>query len=281
MTMVLHLVSLVLAATTALLSQSVLANPDVVWRYEARTYTDAEGDTLPYRLFIPDSYDPEILYPVVLFLHSSADRGTDNVRQITDDCVADFLTRPRVQEHYPAFVVAPQAPEGTQWGFYIGSTTPADLAVGIIQQLERQFSIDPDRIYLTGYSMGGMGTFYLIGRYPGLFAAAVPLAGGGDPMIARHITRIPLWAFHGDRDYFVPISGQVRDGLAVYGTRDMIAALRAAGGAPRFTVMEAYGHWIPCWVFRKPELLEWLFRQRRTQGPLARETQSGAACEQC
>jgi len=122
-----------------------------------------------------------------------------------------------------------------------------------------------------------MGTFYLIGRYPGLFAAAVPLAGGGDPEIARHITRIPIWAFHGDQDNFVPISGQVRDGLAVYGTRNMIEAMRAAGGAPRYTEMKAYGHLISCWVIRKPELLRWLFSQRRAAHPSARERRMGSS----
>jgi predicted peptidase len=265
-------VSVIAVSLVAALSATpAFAETDVVWRYEARNNSDGEGDTLPYRLFIPPSYEPRDRYPLVLFLHGSGERGTDNTRQITDQCVADVLSRPQVQKHHPAFVVVPQAPEAAQWGFYIGDSTPADLAVGIVRQLEHQFSIDPNRIYLTGFSMGGMGTFYLLARYPGLFAAAVPLAGGGDPAIAREITRIPLWAFHGDHDNFVPISGPVRDGLAVYNTQDMIAALRAAGGAPRFTVMEAYGHMIPCWVFRKGKLLEWLFSQQRSEGQMARK----------
>lgn len=244
---------------------------EVASRYEARSYTDEAGESLPYRLFRPRAYDPRARYPLVVFLHGSADRGRDNVKHVSYDCVADFLTRPRVQETNPSFVLVPQASEGTHWGYYIGSPVPADLVVGIIQQLETEFSIDPDRIYLTGFSMGAMGTFYLVGRYPGLFAAAAPMAGGGDPAIARHITRIPLWAFHGDRDNFVPVAGPIREGLAVYGTRNMIEAMRAAGGAPRYTEMKAYGHLIPCWVLRRTELIPWLFSQRRNPALGARE----------
>ncbi|MDH3413635.1 MAG: hypothetical protein OEM98_14275 [Gammaproteobacteria bacterium] len=261
----------------ALSAEGGFAAPEVASRYEARSYTDDEGETLPYRLFIPDAYDPQTWYPLVIFLHGSAERGRDNVSQVMYDCVADVLSRSSVQVTYPSFVLAPQASKDTQWGFYIGNPAPADLVVGTIQQLEREFSIDPNRIYLTGSSMGAMGTFYLLGRYPGLFAAAVPIAGGGDPAIARQIIHIPLWAFHGDHDNFVPISGQVREGLAVYGTRNMIEAMRAVGGTPRYTEMKAYGHLISCWVLRKTELFQWLFSQHRARATLAREDRKSRA----
>ena len=264
-------VRIALTLVMALSATGSLAAPDVVSRYKARSYTDDAGEMLPYRLFIPASYNRETRYPLVVYLHGSADRGRDNNSQIANDCVADVLSRSSVQAAHPSFVLAPQAPVGTQWGFYKGNPTPADLVVGTVQRLEREYSIDPNRIYLTGFSMGALGTFFLLGRYPDLFAAAVPLAGGGDPAIARDIARIPLWAFHGDHDYFVPISGPVRDGLAVYGTRNMIEAMRAAGGAPRYTEMKAYGHLISCWVFDNPRLLRWLFSQRRPQTPLARK----------
>jgi len=266
-----------LGAVVALSAAAGVATPDVESRYVARTYTDDEGETLPYRLYIPDSYDARTRYPLVVYLHGSSGRGRDNVSHVTFDCVADILSRSSVQVTYPSFVLAPQASEGSQWGFYLGNSAPADLVIGAIQQLEREFSIDPDRIYLTGSSMGAMGTFYLMGRYPGLFAAGVPIAGGGDPAIARQITRIPLWAFHGDHDNFVPISGPVRDGLAVYGTRDMVEAMRAAGGTPRYTEMKAYGHWISCWVFRGGELLQWLFGQHRIPASLVRKNQKSRA----
>ncbi len=253
--------SLALAAT--LLATTVSANPDVVWRYEARTHLDGQGNEMPYRLFIPDQYDPAERYPLVLYLHGSGNRGRDNVYQITDDCGPDMLTRPAVQMRYPSFVVAPQAPTGGQWGFYLGSTAPVALAIAIVRELQREFSIDAQRIYVTGYSMGGLGSFYLLDKYPELFAAALPLAGGGSPEIAHHIRELPLWAFHGERDYFVPITGRVRDGIEVYGTQDMITALRAAGGNPRFTLMEGYGHLIPCWVYSRRDVIDWLFAQRR------------------
>ncbi len=252
-----------LALATALLATAVSANPDVVWRYEARIHLDERGNEMPYRLFIPDEYDPAFRYPLVLYLHGSGNRGGDNVYQITDDCGPDMLTRPNVQTRYPSFVVAPQAPPGGQWGFYLGNTSPVALAVSIVRDLQREFSIDAERIYVTGYSMGGLGSFYLIDKYPELFAAALPLAGGGSPAIARRIRQVPLWAFHGERDYFVPVSGKVRDGLEVYGTQDMIAALRAVGGTPRFTLMEGYGHLIPCWVYSRRDVIDWLFAQRR------------------
>ncbi len=276
MRLVLRLAAL---AAVGMVAAEASANPEVVWRYEARTYGDGQGHEIPYRLFIPDDYEPSRQYPLILYLHGSGTRGKDNVYQITDDCGPDMLTRPNVQKTHPSFVVAPQAPPDAQWGFYYGDAGPVELAVGIVRELQREFSIDAQRIYVTGYSMGGLGSFYFIDRYPDLFAAAVPLAGGGSPTIAGHIRQVPLWAFHGERDYFVPISGKIREGLEVYGTQDMIAALRAAGGTPRFTLMEAYGHLIPCWVYRRSDLIDWLFAQRLPASmPVGRPLPYARAC---
>lgn len=116
--------------------------------------------------------------------------------------------------------------------------------------------IDPDRLYITGLSMGGFGTWDAIQRKPDLFAAAVPICGGGDVSKASHITKIPIWVFHGAEDNLVNPKW----------SRDMVEAIKRAGGNPKYTEYPGVGHhsWVP--AYSDPELFEWLFSQKKKKG---------------
>jgi predicted peptidase len=219
--------------------------------FEARSYTDGTF-TIPYRLFVPADYDPEQSYPLVLFLHGAGERGTDNRLQLTGQTAPLVFVRPENQAQWPCFMLAPQCPPGGNWANLVQEqpATPMRLALESITDLMNEFNIDPDRLYITGLSMGGFGTWDTITRYPGLFAAAVPIAGGGDVSLAYRCAQTPIWAFHGDADRTVPVER----------TREMIAAVIAAGGNPLYTEYPGAGH-VDSWnlAYAEPDLLPWLF----------------------
>jgi poly(3-hydroxybutyrate) depolymerase len=392
-------------------------------QFQARTYTDAQGRFIPYRLFVPADYNAQKKYPLVLFLHGAGQRGINNTQQVSDALV---WAKPENQAKHSCLVLAPQCPDflnvfevvkgqspsgiadfatykggGTgvldtgSWkpfsipvGKYVhgpqkylvfvgarsrkqpgyevafrnlrvngkpvdfpknaalssynnpanietvaasriepgGSTVvlntgegnvtsvkldcpvdlgpesvltfefkattpggthligfdtdnqmqdsrwvnvnwgdgtphqmpaqpsePLGLVIGLLDALQKEFSIDADRLYVTGLSMGGFGTWDLISRFPNKFAAAVPICGGADNSQAPKLTHLPIWAFHGSSD------GIVR----TVRTRSMIAALEKAGGHPKYTEYPGVGH--GCWgqAYAEPELPDWLFAQKR------------------
>jgi len=225
-------------------------------RFEVRAFKN-----LPYRLLIPKSYDAKKSYPLVVFFHGAGERGNDNVKQLVHG-MADFASDD-VMDKYPCFVMAPQCPAGEQWVDTPWSaaahkmpakpTEPMQLSLELIGVLQNEFSIDANRIYVTGLSMGGFGTWDAIQRQPKRFAAAVPICGGGDPAYAKQIAHLPIWAFHGDKDGVVKVQR----------TRDMITAIKAAGGSPKYTEYPGVGHnaWTATYANRK--LYAWLFAQKR------------------
>jgi len=233
--------------------------------YEARVFKDAGDKTLLYRLLKPAKYDPDIKYPLVLFLHGAGERGADNRAQLIHG--APVLSRPEMMARYPSFVVAPQCPAGgkwsdVNWGAAKHETSaepsePMRLALALLAELPKEFSIDTDRLYVTGLSMGGYGAWDVIVRHPDLFAAAVPVCGGGDEAKAAAIAKLPIWCFHGDKDTTVPTAR----------SRNMIEALRKAGGEPKYSELPGVGHnaWGP--AYSNPELWKWLFAQKRAALP--------------
>jgi predicted peptidase len=172
-----------------------------------------------------------------------------------------------IMDKYPAFVVAPQCPDGKQWvdvSWSADSHTmpkepaePLRQSLDLIAALQKEFAIDKSRIYVTGLSMGGFGAWDAIQRRPEFFAAAVPVCGGGDAALAEKnsekIKDVPVWAFHGAED------GAVKPKRS----RDMIAALKKAGGSPKYTEYEKVGHnsWEKAYVDAK--MYEWLFAQKK------------------
>jgi predicted peptidase len=228
---------------------------------EKRVYQEASGKTLPYRLLAPAKLEPGRQYPLVLFLHGAGERGTDNERQLVHGVAAFASAEARRQ--YPCYLVAPQCPAGARWVEVdwgaeahrqpAAPSEPLRLTLALLEALAKELPLDRRRVYVTGLSMGGFGTWDILSRRPELFAAAVPICGGGDEATVERIAKIPVWVFHGATD------GVVRPSRS----RNMVAALRKAGGEPKYTEYPKEGHasWGP--AYRDPELLRWLFAQRR------------------
>ena len=220
------------------------------------------GDTLNYRLLTPDA-DTFRKYPLVIFLHGSGERGNDNEAQLKWG-VINFATDQMMISH-PAFVVAPQCPAGLSWANVTRNdknrelimnsepSKPMALLATLIQKLVKDYKIDTNRIYITGLSMDGYGTFDAIARYPNLFAAAVPVCGGGDVTKVSAFAHLPIWIFHGADDAAVN---------ALYST-DMVDALFKAGARPGFTLYPEVGHFSWLGAYIDPLMLEWLFRQHK------------------
>lgn len=229
-------------------------------RYEARTFTDSTGGKLPYRLLQPKNLEAGKKYPIVLFLHGAGERGTDNFAQLAHG-LNDFAAN-EIRAKYPAFVVAPQCPNEAQWVNVPWSAdshsmpekpaTSLQQSLDLITALAKEFPVDENRVYITGLSMGGYGTWDAIQRQPKRFAAAAPICGGGDPAFAQAISGIPLWAFHGDKD----------DAVKPERTRQMIAALKASGGTPKYTEYAGVGHNSWSATYSNPEFYAWLFAQK-------------------
>ena len=222
----------------------------------------SKGDTLNYRQLFPDA-DTLRKYPLIIFLHGSGERGNNNESQLKWG-VMNFATDQMMILH-PAFVIAPQCPAKMTWANFSNSknraemslqpspSKPMELLIALIHQLIKNFRIDSNRIYITGLSMGGFGTFDAIERYPYLFAAAVPVCGGGDVSKASSIAHIPTWIYHGAEDPAV-------DPRLSF---DMAAALTKAGAHPGLTVYPEVGHFSWLGAYSDPLMLEWLFRQHK------------------
>lgn len=223
-----------------------------------KTYQGRQGRTIPYRLFVPGKYDRQQRYPLVLYLHGGGGLGSDNLKQIQggNGFILDLFISPQTQARYPCLVVAPQS-DDEGW-VEDNSITPSDqlrLVLGLIEHLQQTYSLDRARLYIAGQSLGGFGTFAIMALRPDLFAAAVAICGGGDESKVRAMARVPVWAFHGDQD----------ESVSVEESRSMIAALRRAGGRPKYTEYKGEGHIVWPKVVSEPELLPWLFNQRRPQ----------------
>ena len=241
--------------------------------YESRKHVSVSGQTLHYRLLKPLNYDATKKYPLVLFLHGAGERGDDNVSQLKYG--APLYIKPGVREKYECFVIAPQCPAGQKWAdIDWSSDAPKQpenaspsmaLTLSVIELLKKEFSIDADRQYVTGLSMGGYGTWDLITRFPEKWAAAAPVCGGGDKEKAALAKAVPIWAFHGVEDPAVKL---VR-------TVEMIGGIKAAGGNPLFSEYPYLGHDSWTTAYQEPEFLPWLFAQRRGQPAEAFEKIAG------
>ena len=216
--------------------------------FEARTYVNGRKDTLLYRLLKPINYDPSKKHPLVVCLSGNGGRGDDNIKQIAGCWPAQIMSKTENKKRYEAFVFVPQCPSGANWSGSLVSS----LVFEVIHKLENEFEIDTTRRYVTGQSMGGYGSWYFILTHPQMFAAAIPICGGGNPDLATKIVDVPIWAFHGQKDNAVPVES----------SRKMIDAIKKAGGNPRYNEFPDAGH--VCWpqAYDTPGLLDWLFAQK-------------------
>jgi uncharacterized membrane protein len=219
-------------------------------QFEDRIFVSNERDTLHYFLKRPLNYDSTQLYPIVTCLHGGAIAVSGNV-DIPEP--APFLIDTPNRKKFPAFIFVPQVSAGHTWGWLPGFPGMDSLVFGALAALQSEFSLDTNRYYLAGASGGGYGTWDYLSRRPHMFAAAIPICGVGNPATAARIAHIPVWAFHGEADRNVPVSG----------SRDMIAAMRAAGGNPKYSEFRSVGHNVWPEVQHTPGVLDWLFAQRR------------------
>jgi poly(3-hydroxybutyrate) depolymerase/regulation of enolase protein 1 (concanavalin A-like superfamily) len=221
--------------------------------FQAFTYT-ASG-TMPYRLFVPDGYDPEdeeTVYPLVVFLHGAGEKGDDNTSQLNLTSPMVFLTA-KNRERHPCFMVAPQTKDN--WA----DTNRQNQLSGIVNHLVSVYHIDPNRLYITGISLGGNGTWTQASQNPNRYAAVVPVCGWGP---RTGLEDVPLWTFHAANDGVVPIDGS-------NGTDPNVSALRAAGGNPIYTRYDTGYHNIWDVAYSTPGLVEWVMAQRKGQKPAA------------
>ncbi|MFC4230966.1 prolyl oligopeptidase family serine peptidase [Parasediminibacterium paludis] len=222
-------------------------------------FTNGKGDTLNYRFLFPD-FNPSRKYPLVIFLHGSGEKGNDNVSQLKWG-VLNFATDYNLKIYKP-FVIAPQCPINQTWSnfkrdldfaYNDTATKVCDLIFALIDSTIKKFPIDTDRIYITGLSMGGIGTFDFIIRRPNLFAAAAPVCGAGDISKVNVIKHIPMWLFHGAEDPTV----DAKYSLA------MVNALTKAGAHPGYTQYPTVGHFSWIAAYSDPMFMDWLFSQNK------------------
>lgn len=226
-----------------------------------------DTDTLPYRLLLPAHYNPSKQYPLVLFLHGSGGRGNNNGSQL--NTVNNVFHNDKLMLRYPAIVVFPQCAKRSSWNTMIRRrdtakkwtyTFPADveprkdlqMVMDLIKELETNYPVDKDRLYVGGLSMGGVGTYELVHRMPDTFAAAFVICGAGDTKNAKDMKQTAWWLFHGQKD------------SAIYAAQAeaMEVALKKAGADVKLTIYPEDGH--DSWddAFKEPGLFAWMFEQK-------------------
>ncbi len=243
--------------------------------FEQRTYTNAAGDELPYRILYPENYDESKEYPLVLFLHGAGERGDDNALQLKHGAALFLEKKNRTQ--FPAIVVFPQCAREDYWAhidrmgdgmfkypFYAEPRTSLGLTLELLDKIIAEEGVDEDRLYLMGLSMGGMGTFETLVRLPNRFAAAAPICGGGNTNLAKlYAQNTALWIFHGAED--VVVSPEL--------SRVMYERLQSLGTTVQYTEYPGVNH--NSWenAFDEPDLLPWLFAQKQKNEVLRYQTE--------
>jgi predicted peptidase len=228
--------------------------------FEKHIFITQQKDTLLYRFMRPP-VDTLKKVPLVIFLHGAGERGNDNALQLVNGA-KNFATD-SIREKYPCFVLVPQCAKIFQWvetdwrlPSHVMPEKPSvylSRTMLLVDSLIKNLNIDTSRIYITGLSMGGFGTWDAICRWPNKFAAAVPVCGGGDTAKAVIIKDIPIWAFHGEVD----------KGVMVSRSRNMINAIKRAGGNPKYTEYAGAGHNVWNQTYSDPAMIDWMFSQNK------------------
>ncbi|MCD6304571.1 MAG: prolyl oligopeptidase family serine peptidase [Planctomycetes bacterium] len=216
----------------------------------ARKLPNGKTVRLRYLLYLPPGYDkaPKKRWPLMLFLHGAGERGSD-LRLLLRHGPPKLIERGK---DFPFIVVSPQCPRGRWWD--------VDALAALLAEAVGNYRVDTGRIYVTGLSMGGFGTWALAARLPKLLAAIVPICGGGDPRWAERIKDIPTWVFHGAKDPIVPVAR----------ARQMVDALKRAGAKEvHLTIYPEARHDSWTKTYDDPRLYAWLLKHRR-QPPASR-----------
>ena len=248
------------AAALPVSAKTIVSKEALSFVYENEDYGNYK---IPYRLFVPADYDAGKKYPVLLFLHGAGERGNDNSSQFANAIQTLFTAREKLLKE--TIVIIPQCPAGEQWvntswsnGNYstdkVKESKSLSTVIKILEKVEEEYSCDTDRVYAFGLSMGGYGTWDLLARHGELFAAAVPICGGGDESKAEALSDIPIWTCHSDKDPIVKFEG----------TERMYQAISAYGkGKITFTPVASSDHGA-AWnaASSNKELIDWLYSQK-------------------
>jgi predicted peptidase len=226
---------------------------------KAESISDDSGATLAYQIFVPANVPADKKIPLVLFLHGAGERGNDNTNQVKHGAM-DLIRY--AQSNEAAVIIFPQCPKDKKWA-EVNWNAPSHtmpeqpsssmaLIFKLLEEKTNKLPIDKSRIYVTGISMGGYGTWDILQRKPGYFAAAMPICGGGDLAGAPIMKSTPIWTVHGDQDKAVPVSR----------SRDMVAALKACEGNIQYTEIPGAGHDVWTRTYADISMIKWLFSQR-------------------
>lgn len=225
-------------AVAAMLPTIVLADDSSQTSQRLDTTVKVEMD---YLLSLPKGYDKQDSWPLVLFLHGAGERG-DDLELVKKHGPPKLIGEGK---DFPFIVVSPQCPKDVWW-------EPIELSA-LLDQVIKTHKVDQDRIYVTGLSMGGFGTWRLAAFTPDRFAAIAPICGGGEKYWARRFPQLPTWAFHGAKDKGVPLER----------SQEMVDAMKEKGGAPKLTVYPEAEHDSWTETYNNPAFYEWLLAQKR------------------
>jgi predicted peptidase len=196
-----------------------------------------------YLLFLPAGYgEDEQQWPLILFLHGMGQCGSD-LEKVKEHGIPKIVES---RKDFAFIAVSPQCPEGEFWS--------SDVLINLLDEVTDRYAVDADRIYLTGLSMGGFGTWYLACEYPQRFAAIAPICGGGEPLAASRLKDVPVWAFHGAKDKVIPVKG----------SKEMVQALKDCRGDAKLTVYPDTGHDSWTQTYDNQELYNWFLKHRKS-----------------
>ena len=199
-----------------------------------------------YLLYLPESYgEKQQAWPLMMFLHGAGERG-DNLDLVTKHGPPKLVGQGK---DFPFIIVSPQCPEGIWWPEKVATL------VALLDDIESRYAVDTDRVYLTGLSMGGFGTWSLACQHPERFAAVAPICGGWMWFLGNRLQEVPVWAFHGARDNVVPLKA----------SKEMVEAVQKAGGNAKLTVYPEAGHDSWTATYDNPALYEWFLSHRNRE----------------
>ncbi len=248
--------------------QGLLKTPDVALKPYLRKEFEFTGNILPYRILYPDNYDKSKKSPLILLLHGGGERGNDNEKQLVHG--AKLFLKDENRKAFPAIILVPQCPEDSYWAAanIDRSTQPLKISFDysappqwplvaaneLVKKIANEEAVDKSRIYITGLSMGAMGTFESVYRYPDLYAAALPICGGGDTKsYDKRVKKTAFWLFHGADDAVVDVKL----------SREMLAKLKSLKVTNKYSEYPGVNH--NSWdnAFADPAFLSWMFAHKK------------------
>ncbi len=236
--------------------------------YQKKEFIYSEGRVLPYRILYPENYDKNKKYPLLLFLHGAGERGKDNEKQLIHGAKL-FITEEN-RKNFPAIIILPQCPQESFWAvmktdqskqppvrtfdYNVEANWPLTAANELVKKISNEEGVDKSRVYISGLSMGGMGTFESVYRYPKMYAAALPICGGGDVNhYDKRIRKTAFWVFHGAADAVVNVKL----------SQEMVEKLKSLKAELRYSEYPGVNH--NSWdnAFAEKDYLTWMLKHKR------------------